>query len=198
MSGARYLRWIASAMAAGAAALVLAGCGEPPTAPAPPEPGSASGSPSVLFVGADGSFSYVDATTDALLAGSRGGSAPSRSLTTTAKVDGGVGGKLSCGRFVVTVPPGAFSGTGTVSMTLADSALAVVDLSISPNALNRFAVPVQLSYDPRGLALVSPVTIFWLDHTKWVGLPTRPQLGTGFPTADLQHFSKYSAGKAGW
>jgi len=85
-----------------------------------------------------------------------------------------------------------------VTMTMDDTTLAVVDLSIAPRRLNGFAVPVELSYDPRGLALTSPVTIFWLDSKTWVDLGAAPQQGTGLPTADLQHFSKYAAGKAGW
>jgi len=202
MNGLRYLKRIARAVAAGAAALALAGCGTPPTGPAPTAPnGSAAPSAFVLSVAPDGSFEYVPAPAgDALLALGRSGGtvAPSRALTTSAKIDGSVGGKVACGRFVVTVPPGAFDGTGTVSMAMDDSLVAVVDLSITPRGLNGFAVPVELSYDPRGLALKSPVTIFWLDSKTWVDLGARPQPGTGLPMADLQHFSKYSAGKAGW
>lgn len=203
MNGPRNLRWIARAMATGAAALALAGCGTTPTGPAAIAPsGSAAPSAFVLSVASDGSFDYVAAPTgDALLARGRSGggtSAPSRALSVTAQVDGTVGGNLSCGRFVVTVPPGAFDGMGTITMCMEDSALAVVDLTISPRRLNGFAAPVGLSYNPRGLALTSPVTIFWLDSKTWVDLGAAPQPGTGLPTADLQHFSKYAAGKAGW
>ncbi|HYJ33498.1 MAG TPA: hypothetical protein VE326_09795, partial [Candidatus Binatia bacterium] len=148
------------------------------------------------------SFEYVAAPTgDALLARGRdgsGGGAPSRALSSSAVIDGSVGGTLTCGRFVVTVPPGAYTGAGTITMSMDDSVLAVVDLSIAPKRLNGFEVPVGLSYNPRGLALTSPVTIFWLDFKTWVDIGADPQPGTGLPTADLQHFSKYSAGKAGW
>jgi len=202
MDGYRRMNWLARATAAAAAALLLAGCGTTPTGPAAPAPGSASASaPPVLSVASDGSFEYVAApTADPLLAQGRdgGGGAPSRALSRSAVIDGKVGGTLTCGRFVVTVRPGAYSGVGTVTMAMDDSALAVVDLSIAPKGLNGFAVPVELSFNPRGLALTSPVTIFWLDSRTWVDLGARPQPGTGLPTADLQHFSKYSAGKAGW
>lgn len=194
-------RVLAPLAAALVAALALAGCGDAPLGPSAPALGSAgSSAPAILVVGADGSVSYLTAPTEAefLAAGRTPGAAPNRSLSTVAVVDGSVGGKLACGRFVVTVPPGAFIGTGTISMCMPDTAQAVLDLTISPRELNSFKVPVQLSYDPRGLSLTNPVTILYLDAKTWVDLGARPQAGTGLPTADLAHFSKYAAGKAGW
>jgi len=169
---------------------------------APALTGGSVQTPFVLSVGDDGSVTFVTPSTDeALLARPADPSQPTQpspALTRKVTVDGDVGAKLTCGRFVVTIPPGAVRGSGTVTATMPDSCVAVVDLTISPPSLNGFATPVQLSYDNRGLTLLQPLTIYYWNGTTWVDLGVSPQAGTGFPTADLMHFSKYSAGKAGW
>jgi len=126
--------------------------------------------------------------------------AVTRQLTSSADIDGAVGGTLRCGRFVVKVPPGAFAGKGTVTMKVPDSQIAFVDLSIS-GVPNQFKTGVALSYDPTGLNLTDPLTIYWYDTTAqdWVDLHARTNLlPTGYPTVLLNHFSPYGGGKAGW
>ncbi|HEV8128403.1 MAG TPA: hypothetical protein VGQ14_01975 [Candidatus Eisenbacteria bacterium] len=123
-----------------------------------------------------------------------------RALTSSAEIDGAVGGALRCGRFVLKVPPGAFEGKGTVTMNVPDSEIAFVDLSIS-GVPNQFKTGVALSYDPTGLNLTDPITIYWYDTATqdWVDLHARTNLlPTGYPTVLLSHFSPYGGGKAGW
>lgn len=189
-------RWLASAVAG--LALALSGCGEvPSTAPAPtPSDGMASSSPEILRLSGTTAYFGPAPNMEVQAAGSVNASATTASL----KVNGSVGGRLSCGRFTVVVPPNSFSGTGTVSMSLRDTTVAVVDLNITPATLNNFKSPVALSYDPSGLGLTDPVTIYFYDSNRrvWIDLLARVDSKTGLPTVQLKHFSPYGAGKAGW
>ena len=99
-------------------------------------------------------------------------------VTSSATLNGAVGGRLTCGRFAVNVLPGTFVGTGTVTMTMRDPTVAIVDLSIAPSVLNDFKVAVDLSYDPTGLGLTSPVYVgggigVWTGHIKGSGSSSR-------------------------
>ena len=114
-------------------------------------------------------------------------------------VNGSRGASLQCGRFSLSVPAGAFSGTGTVTMTLTDNTLAVVDLEISPASLNQFGRPVRLTYNTSGLSPAGGrYTIYWYNPATgtWVDLNAKTDRTTA--SVSLQHFSKYRAGKAGW
>ena len=188
--------WIRTLALAGSVALSLSGCGEaPPTAPAPGSAGL-GGTPQLLSV-AGGPVSFVRVPDgDALNAAAAGPTA----LTSSTSINSQLGGSLACGRFIVTIPPGALAGTGTVSMRMSDPTLAFVDLTITPNTLNDFKVPVLLTYNTTGLALTDPVTIYWYDSSRkrWVDLSARIDSKTGLPTVSLRHFSPYGAGKAGW
>jgi hypothetical protein len=182
--------WIRTLTAAGFMAIVLSGCGGLPlNAPdldalGPPAPTSGwSGTPDFITT--------VPAS---------GPKLPTTGLSASRGINGLLGGSLSCGRFRVSIPAGAFSGTGTVTMTVADTSVAVVALTISPNNLNNFKVPAALSYDPAGLGLMDPVVIYWYDSQRrtWVSLATDVDVATSLPTVYLTHFSNYGAGKAGW
>ena len=61
-------------------------------------------------------------------------------------VDGLLGGSVSNGNWQVVIPPGAYKGSGTVSLSVPNAQPALCDISISPASLNGFDVPVQLSY----------------------------------------------------
>lgn len=204
MSG-RFLRSVLGSLAAVGAAVFLAGCGDSPLIPAPTAPTGTSSTgaaraPFILTVAPDGSVGYVSGSGTALLAHGKKHkhSRDNGSLSASADIDGSVGGQLQCGRFILTVPPGAFDGVGTITMQMDDSTRAVVDLWIDPGELNGFQVPVELSFDHRGLPIKGKLELYWLDSTDWVDLNTAPEKGSGLPTAQLQHFSRYAAGKAGW
>jgi len=199
----------------GAAAVALTlGCGAAPTAPV------MDAGPPVLMVGDDGSATYRQA--EVLSLPDLDPNAGSRALTTSGTVDGSAGGWLQCGRFLLAVPAGAFVGKGTITMSMRDSTAMVVDLAIAPEELNRFAVPVLLSLKTTGVDVpADSLALYWFNslESKWVDMPTEKSLtsttdcmlqviggsGTvplsssdsGVSTA-LAHFSRYSAGKAGW
>jgi hypothetical protein len=199
--------------AAAATALIL-GCGTTPTAPL------VDAGPPVLVVGDDGAVTYrqaevLDPLRDVL------GDHP-RALTVHETVEGRAGGWLQCGRFLLAIPAGAFDGTGTITMSMPDSTEMFVDLTIAPEELNHFAAPVLLSLKTTDAkVLADSLAIYWFDPSasKWVDVPTEKSLTAATDclttlnggidsgplssndsglSASLTHFSKYSAGKAGW
>lgn len=202
--------------------LALAGCGEMATAPEPAGGGevqSNSSGPMVLKVGADGSAQWV-AMPDAYLAPTpiQYGDAnfdPSRVLTVSKRIDGAVGGRIVCGRFVASVPAGAFDGVGTITMSMPDTTIMLCDLEVSPADLNGFLKPIDLELHTSGTTTdLDSLEIYWWDPdaSKWTAMgcqkPTslervlvdelltvEPVQGALLP---LAHFSRYAAGKAGW
>lgn len=182
--------WMQTLAAAGFMAVVLSGCGGLPlNAPSLDALG-----PPAATTGWSGTPDFIS-TVPAL-----GAKLPTTGLSASAGINGSIGGTVTCGRFRVRIPAGAFSGKGTVTMTVADTAVAVVSLSISPSNLNNFKIPAALSYNPTGLGLTDPVVIYWYDSQRrvWVSLATGVDVSTGLPTVLLTHFSQYGAGKAGW
>jgi len=215
-----------------AATLLLAlvtGCGTSPVQPDPASSGGVGGNPAppptgpeVLVVNPDGSVSYVRPPAN-------GGAAPAagaptmevlpagdRKVSRSAVVDGSVGGKMRCGRFVLLLPAGAFDGTGTVTMSMPDSTIMILDLEISPADLNGFKKPIDLaittsdltvSPDSLQLYYYNPESKEWLSLSCDTAVEDDPRLvedaeplqtpARGLLTP-LFHFSKYSAGKAGW
>jgi hypothetical protein len=193
---------------------LILGCGAAPTAPL------IDAGPSVLVVDDDGAVTYRQAE----VLDPRGhdpGDQP-RALSVHETVEGRAGGWLQCGRFLLAIPAGAFEGTGTITMTMPDSTAMVVDLTIAPEELNHFAAPILLSLKTTDAqVLPDSLAIYWFDPamSKWVDMPTEKNLtaakdclyslSSGSDTgplsssdsglsASLTHFSKYSAGKAGW
>jgi len=183
--------WLRTLAAAGFVAVVLSGCGGLPLNAPSLGDALAPPGPTTGWSGTPGFISTVPTLAAKL---------PITGLSSSRGINGLLGGSLSCGRFRVTIPAGAFSGTGTVTMTVADTGTAVVALSISPSNLNNFKLPAVLSFDPTGLGLTYPVVIYWYDTQRkvWVSLATGVDVATGLPTVLLTHFSTYGAGKAGW
>jgi hypothetical protein len=203
MNGFRSIaKWVATSVAA----IALAGCGTTPLSPSPGPAGGrviGLGSGSVvyaLWVKAGSYVQYVvvgsDASTASYLGG--GGRGVGGPLAIQEMVDAVSGRQIRCGRFILTVPPGALDSTGMVTMSLTDSTQAVVDVSIWPSRLNTFKVPVTLSYDTTGLTLRDPVELFRFEAKAWVDMNAQPDPQTGFPTTQLRHFYRFAAGKPGW
>ena len=225
MSGSWHLSVRVRALAA--ATLLLAfvtGCGTTPLDPVPPgDPGVGNPAPptgpEVLVINPDGSVSYTRPPADASLAADASTYEPQptgeRRLTRSAMVDGADGGKLRCGRFVLLLPPGAYNGTGTVTMTMPDSTVMIVELEISPADLNGFQKPIDLAITTTDVA-VSPDSLqlyyYNPDVKEWQSLEcdktleddprldedAEPTTTTHGLMTPLSHFSRYSAGKAGW
>ena len=188
-------------------ALALAGCGQSPLAP-----DTSSGSagvlapvtPPLVSIAEDGTVSYVTApvSAGADTASAPLASPPPRSVAATARVDGSLGGTVRAGRFSVMIPPGAFLGPATVTVSMPDSTVMICDLAISPAAANKFQKPVQLMadlYSPN-MTDASGCTNYWFDPTRntWVSLATKSSCAGALITTNLSHFSTYGSGKAGW
>jgi hypothetical protein len=198
-------RWRVSGLAVLAAVgLLLSGCGTSPLGPTGSQTGTASfAAPPIANFAADGTVDYVDAPCDStdetpvaldLL--------PPTAVRGSARIDGSVGGAVRAGRFTVMVPPGAFAGPATITITMPDSALMLCELSISPASANHFKVPVQLVADLSSSRVTdaSTFTMYWYDPTRilWKSLVAKSRTSGALLMTDLEHFSKYASGKAGW
>ncbi|MGE5178711.1 MAG: hypothetical protein ACM3PF_06435 [Bacteroidota bacterium] len=203
MDGRTKLGEIMKWLATGVATLVLAGCGGTPLSPAPsPSATTSVGSGSrvyALWIKPGGYVQYIVVNSDASLThypggrGNVGGPVAIKEM-----VDASTGRVIRCGRFILTIPPGALDSTGVVTMSLTDSTEAVVDVSVSPSWLNTFSIPAMLSYDTTGIQLSDPVLLFRNQGNAWIDLNAEPDPQTGFPTARLRHFTRFAAGKPGW
>lgn len=179
---------------------VFSGCAETPlSAPPAISGGSTSGNaPELVATASNGEAGFTQAPDMELRAASLASGPSAEELRTVTDVDGAKGARLSCGRFKLNVPAGAFTGTATITMRVDDPNVAIVELDIN-NGVDHFKVPVDLTYDTTGLSLTDPVAIYYYNEStnRWEGLLTDLNLG-GMPTAHLEHFSPYGAGKAGW
>jgi hypothetical protein len=207
-------------------ALALGGCGADPVSPAAPggnTGGSTGGSgsnapsgPEILVVYPDGTTAWTSPPPDpsASAAGSLEPLPVVQKLVTSAEIDGSVGGRMQCGRFRLAVPAGAFEGKGTVTMTMEDETVMVVDVEITPVELNQFEIPISLALDTSGADVSTDVvSIYWYDpeNKTWVEMSCDKDLSNDPEVQDpllqtetrglvttLSHFSRYSGGKAGW
>ena len=113
-------------------------------------------------------------------------------------IDGAVGGTISTGRYTLTIPPGAFNGTQTISLqSSGGNQLQVVCL---PEGL-QFAVPATLEINVAGSTVdAGDATIYWYDPDQgvWVDMHGVYQSGKHSVTALIPHFSTYSGGRGGW
>ncbi len=191
---------------AGAMGWMLNGCSNSPLAPVSQGTGSAGGGGfSVLTVSPTGSVGFVPAPTATALVSRTGanlaGATGDRYLANAAVIDGALGGVLQCGRYTLKVPPGAYAGAATITMTLADSTVLLCDLEIAPLDRNGFLVPVELILSTKDLGVDrSTLGLFWYDPSRlvWVDLFAGSDPTSATLTAHLPHFSIYAAGKAGW
>jgi len=186
------------------ACLVLGGCTLFPTAPAntatdgsstPTEP------PPLVTIAPDGTMDFTPAPLETL---------PddtvhvlrATGLKAGAYVDGDLGGRVSAGRYTLVVPPGAFKGTAFITLSMPDSTVMVCDLSIQPSTSNHFDVPVELNADlsAPGKTDASDCTTYWYDPVRmdWVSMSSKSRCSGTLITTDLEHFSRYGSGKAGW
>jgi len=119
-------------------------------------------------------------------------------LSTSADVDGAVGGTLSVGRITLTFAPGAFSGTKTI--TIYDTSNGGVSCQLYPEGL-QFSQPVTLQMQLVGTSLDdSTATVDWFNPNagSWVGIGGNYQSPDHSVVANLQHFSTYRGSRAGW
>ncbi|HXL15456.1 MAG TPA: hypothetical protein VN972_05160 [Methylomirabilota bacterium] len=201
MNATRRATALAALVSAG---LLLAGCERSPLGPGDSAQ-SVSMAPPVVAFTPDGTVDYVWAPIDTVEVEPESigtASLPPRSLSASVRIDGSRGGMVRAGRFSVKIPAGAVSGTATVTLTMPDSTVMVCDLSIAPSSANAFNVPVQLTADLSSTDLpdASSLTMYWYDPIRvtWVNCASKSRtMGTQI-TMNLEHFSRYAAGKAGW
>jgi hypothetical protein len=200
-------RWRASGLAFLAGlGLALGGCSQSPLAPDNPVLNGGTGgsltSPPILALAADGSVSYVPAPVGTTAGVSvLAASALPRSVSSSAVIDGSKGGTVRASRFSVKLPAGAFVGSATVTVSMADSTVMICDLAISPQSANKFKYPAALTADLSGTGVYATAfTMYWYDPSNkvWVNLFAQSATTSTSVTAYLNHFSKYAAGKAGW
>lgn len=184
-------RHIARQSALGLAALILsAGCSNLPTGPRlgpasafAPEPGSAAPA---------GAYPMPVSQVTA--------------VENSKTIYGLFGGTVNAGNFTVVVPPLAFSGVATVTVTQIDREKPYVELRISPASANKFRTPVTLIATAPLMSAVrlQAACISWYNpETKaWQPMSASTvDLGAATITCPLSHFSTYrveSGGKAGW
>ncbi len=183
----KFSLWAALVLAGGA---WLAGCSSLPSGP--------------------GSNAYPDpqlVRVDAPPAGTfhgRGGGSP-EPLSSSKDIDGDKGGSLTVGRFTVDVPRGAYTGSATITIGVADPSVLKCDLKVTPNSANGFSVPVTLTTDWSLTNVTDPTSLVevWYDEAAGVW---RQCLGSSVDLvkltvfAPLSHFSTYGVleSKAGW
>jgi len=168
--------------------LLMVGCSGSPLSPEQPS-GQTSALSTDPAASNSGLLTDLVSTTTNLLA----------KVVSTA-VNGLLGGVVRNGDWTVTVPAGAYSGTGVVTVTVTDPSVRKCDLSIAPLSLNSFQKPVTLTCKLQTLDQVQTYVIKWWDPStgKWVDLPTTRDTMRLTCSASLPHFSTYSCGKAGW
>lgn len=126
------------------------------------------------------------------------------SKSKTVTIDGSVGGQFAVSKWLLTVPAGAYRGSGAITMTVTGTTDQVIDLAISPASLNAFLKPVTLQYkktdanediNTESIYWWNPSTLAWEPAPNMSGDPLNGVLKSG-----LLHFSTYSVrgGKAGW
>lgn len=120
-------------------------------------------------------------------------------------IDGAAGGSIEFGNFRLVVPPGAYAGVATLTITVPDPSVVRCDLSISPAQTRPFAQPVQLIADCSSATVVdvSGMKTLTFDTARglWVVVPgSTVSSASATITTPLEQFSECGVvdGKAGW
>jgi hypothetical protein len=119
----------------------------------------------------------------------------------SALIDGSRGGTVRAGEWTVRIPRGAFSGTGTVTVTVDANDPATVGLEVQPAALNQFRVPVQLRYKTKTHSQALKLQIEWWNPSRrsWQAISSQADYSDAARVSSLTHFSFYRCRpKAGW
>jgi hypothetical protein len=114
-------------------------------------------------------------------------------------INGSVGGQVSNGRFTLTVPAGAFTGTRTITVALSE--VDELQCELYPEGL-QFSVPATLAISLSGTSLDddSAATVAWYNPgaAVWVDMNGAFDVATHSVRAALPHFSIYRGIRAGW
>lgn len=111
-------------------------------------------------------------------------------------INGSVGGRIENGRFSVTFAPGAFAGNRRIE--LIDSTEEYLECELFPEGIY-FNAPVTLTVDLEGTTGDDySTTVYWNDDETWVDVGSWYSSGEHTVSTDLDHFSEYRPGRAGW
>jgi hypothetical protein len=111
-------------------------------------------------------------------------------------INGSTGGTIENGRFSVTFAPGAFSGSRRIE--LIDSTDEYLECQLFPEGIY-FTAPVVLTVDLEGTnGDDQSTTVYWNDDDTWVDVGSWYSSGEHTVSTDLDHFSEYRPGRAGW
>lgn len=145
------------------------------------------------------------AISSALLIGALPSTADQGLLFSSAVINGAEGGTVSAGRFTVTIPPGAYRGNATVTVTVPTPKSTVCQLDIFPRSANTFAAPVILTADckDQNKDSLPDLVIATFDESSlsWKKVPgSQSDVFNAKVTAPLFHFSLYEIidGRSGW
>jgi len=182
-----------AAVLALAAMSTLVGCGQMATRP-------------TVQKGTEGTTSQ--GVIQSLLTDGGPGPAPATAqlITTTEDILGTVGGVVTAGKFSTVIPPLAFVGTASVTVTVPYPNSTTCELSITPGDKNNFLTPVTLVYDMSAYPpeLVSKCSLQWWDpvQQRWLRVAgSTVDLNKMTVSAPLAHFSTYQVaveGRASW
>ena len=122
------------------------------------------------------------------------------SLVASKLIDGRLGGVIIVGNWKLIVPAGAFDGAGTITLSVPDPSITKCDLEISPSSLNHFENPVDLRYLCTSITEAESRNMQWWDPAAqaWKQIPSWVEKSDTSRCAELEHFSTYRTGKAGW
>ncbi|MCA9729489.1 MAG: hypothetical protein R3E12_19845 [Candidatus Eisenbacteria bacterium] len=129
--------------------------------------------------------------------GSSGGGGTQRAEL---RVDPAVGGTVVCGRYQLTIPPGALSYETTYRIEY-DPRDPELIFDLYPHGA-QFHVPVEISVNLSGTTAqdYDDVTLYWFngDADSWVDVGGVWDSSNARLTCSLSHFSRYGSGRAGW
>lgn len=110
------------------------------------------------------------------------------------------GGTVQIGRYTLTIPPNALGNNQTYEIRYDLSDPRVV-FELYPHGAS-FNVPVSIDVNMAGTdaANYDDVTLYWFDESldQWVDVGGTWNKSTGILTQQLNHFSQYGGGRAGW
>ncbi len=111
----------------------------------------------------------------------------------------GDGGVLESGPFELIVPPGALDYVADYEMS--HTRFGYVQVDLGPHGAE-FDAPVTLNVDlsGTGLARYDDITLYWWDEDaeEWVDVGGTWDPDSNMLSTELEHFSRYRPGRAGW
>ena len=116
----------------------------------------------------------------------------------TEEIEAEDGGKISVGKVKLTIPPGALGEDTEISIVVLYGDDGDVDFELLPHGIT-FNVPVTLEVNFNKMyTKKDDVRQFWLDETTsdWVDVGGTWKYPT--MTTEIDHFSRWRAGRVGW